>query len=616
MNTNNLGVSSLQRSTDKRQQFDLLMPSTFAIETSLVCNLKCPECALGGNIIDRKKGLMLFDQFKVIASRISPFAKLVYLHLWGEPMLNPDIFSMIRLAATFSSTHISTNALTLNRDTAEGLITSGVSEILVSIDGFTQEVYEIYRVGGDLQKALDALRILQELNVAKGNKVKLIPQFIVFKHNQHEMNRFRGYCREIGLEAVFKAPYLRKQGSHISCADDPQYIRPHYPTIDAMKLAMADCPNPKDVFTILLDGSVVACCHDYKRATCFGNIFDNDVLEIWKSPEFRQFRWDILSGNAPSFCVNDCMSYFLDNNGGGRSHWVPTQPVHIEPQQGTLSEDHHPTSKKQELSMERLHRLDPNDPAENDFFQNVITHPHAHGLSGLELDGKGEQQKRELILGEYFAEVAKRAGKIASELLFQGQWAHETPEWFDHRHHMMNPERWFTDFWTASADNVIPLLQLGGKLLNMCSGDGFYDYYFYRKRASEILCVEMNEEAYRIAKRLHSAPNIQYVKDNILTWTPPMANFDVVAIRGAIEHFAPVEQQKIFKSAHQALKPGGWFCGDTPAKKTDGKHLSWHEYEWADEDEMRDALNKRFDVVQTGTLESKEIKTLFWRCQK
>lgn len=616
MNTNNLGLTIPQRSTVERQQFDLLMPSTFAIETSLICNLKCPECALGGEIIDRKKGLMTNDQFKVIATRIRPFAKMIYLHLWGEPMLNPDIFSMIRLAATFAATHISTNALTLKRDTAEALITSGVSEILVSIDGITQDVYEIYRVGGNLNKAFEALRMLRDINAENGNKVRLIPQFIVFKHNQHEMAQFRNFCGELGLEAVFKAPYIRKQGSHLSCADDPQYVRPHYPTVETMKKAMMECANPKDVFTILLDGSVVACCHDYKRATCFGNIFENDVLEIWNSPDFRQFRWDILSGNAPSFCVNDCMSYFLDNTGKDKylRTAVPTHPTENQQDgggQNLLKSDGNPG-----IGMERLHRLDPNDPAAFDFFQSIISNPQAHGLPEMALEDKGPLQKRELILGEYFAEVAKRAGKIASELLFQGQWAHETPEWFDHRHHLMNPDRWFTDFWTASADNLIPLLPLGGKLLNMCSGDGFYDYYFYRKRASEIRCVEMNEEAIRFAKRLHSAENIQYLRDNILTWTPPSSYFDVVVIRGAIEHFAPDDQQTIFKSAYRALKPGGWFCGDTPAKKTDGKHLSWHEYEWADENEMRDALRKCFNVVQTGTLESKEINTLFWRCQK
>ncbi len=601
---------------DARQEFDRRMPSTFAIETSLVCNLKCPECALGGELIDRKKGVLAYERFKIIAEKIRPFARYIYLHLWGEPMLNPDIFSMIRYAAPFATTHISTNALMLDRESAERLIASGVSEILVSIDGATQEVYQIYRVGGNLQKAFVALKILQDLNVAHGGRVNLIPQFIVFKHNQHQMKQFEGICRALHLTPSFKAPYIRNGHSRLACADDPRYVRPHFPTVTAMRRAMAGCPNPRDVFTILLDGSVVACCHDYKRATCFGNIFDQDLLEIWNSPAYRQFRWDVITGNAPKFCITDCMSYFLER----RDDQKEEMPMAGE-QQGCIpfkqtTAGTTASENRSALNMDRFHRLDLHDPANREHFQYLLDHPQELGLDGSAYAQKSAAQRQDLVLGEYFYQLALHAGKLASELLFKGQWDYETPEWFDHRHHLLNPERWFTDFWAASADNVLPLLPLGGKLLNLCSGDGFYDYYFFRKRASQIIGIEMNDDAYRFANRLHAAGNIQYIKDNVLTWTPPPSHFDVVVIRGAIEHFSPADQQTIFRTAHKALKPGGWFCGDTPAKKTVGKHLSWHEHEWRDESEMRDALGTCFDKVQTGTLTSREIVTLFWRCQK
>jgi MoaA/NifB/PqqE/SkfB family radical SAM enzyme/SAM-dependent methyltransferase len=616
MLSNTLDVSFPGILAPIRQEFDRLVPTTFAIETSLVCNLKCPECAMGGNLIDRRKGLLAFDQFKVMADKIRPFAKLIYLHLWGEPMLNPEIFSMIRYAAPFARTHISTNALTLNRETAEELVKSGVSEILVSIDGITQETYEIYRVGGSLKQAMDALILLQGINAAYGSKVKLVPQFIVFKHNQHEMQRFNEFCGALGLKPSFKAPYIRNPDSHLRWADDPRYVRPHFPTVEALKRAMAECSNPKDVFTILLDGSVVACCHDFKRATCFGNIFEHNLLDIWNCPDFRQFRWDILSGKAPQFCIDACMSYFLNKPGEQWREAARVQRKASQAQLKIIATDGKKTDQEPRRRMENFHRLDVGDPANAAFYDDLISKPDKFGLHGLVLDGKNEQQKRELILGEYYAQVAVRAGKIASDLLFKGQWTHETPEWFDHRHHLLNTERWFTDFWTASADNVIPVLPLGGKMLNLCSGDGFYDYYFYRKRASEIVCIEINEEAYRLAKRLHSAENIRYIKANVLTWDPPESYFDVVIIRGAIEHFAPQDQAIIFQSAARALKPGGWFCGDTPAKKTGGKHLSWHQHEWADEAEMRNALSTCFNHVQTGTLASKEVISLFWRCRK
>ena len=112
-----------------------LIPTTFAIETVLGCDLKCPECAAGGDFIRRKKGLLQFDQFKVIADKIRPFCKYLYLHIWGEPMLNKEIFKMIEYASAFTHTNISTNGQSLSQEKARKLIRSGVTDIIVSIDG-------------------------------------------------------------------------------------------------------------------------------------------------------------------------------------------------------------------------------------------------------------------------------------------------------------------------------------------------------------------------------------------------------------------------------------------------------------------------------------------------
>lgn len=65
-------------------------PEMFMVETVMGCNLQCPECALGGGYITRAKGCMSFERFKIIADKIRPYAKYLYLHIWGEPLLNKD----------------------------------------------------------------------------------------------------------------------------------------------------------------------------------------------------------------------------------------------------------------------------------------------------------------------------------------------------------------------------------------------------------------------------------------------------------------------------------------------------------------------------------------------
>ncbi len=199
----------------------------------------------------------------------------------------------------------------------------------------------------------------------------------------------------------------------------------------------------------------------------------------------------------------------------------------------------------------------------------------------------------------------------------RGQWKYSEPEWFDHRHHLLYPERYFNDYWTISANNIISVLPQQAKLLEMCCGDGFYDFYFYKDRCQEIIGVELNDDVYNQSVRLHSADNITYLHQSILDFTPQDNYFDTVSIRGAIEHFSEENQQVIFKKALKTLKVGGWFCGDTVANlEQEHSLLISHEHEWINEDQMRTELSRVFDHVETSTLISQNRTTLLWKCQK
>jgi surface carbohydrate biosynthesis protein len=291
--------------------FTRIRPSTFMVETILGCNLHCPECAVGGNMIERKKGWMSFERFRLIADKIRPYCKYLYLHIWGEPLLNKDIFKIIAYASTFTRTNISTNGMLLTRETAEKLIASGVSDVIVSIDGVSQEVYEKYRVGGSAEKALGALKMLQECNQKAGCPITIIPQYVVFAHNQDEMEAFSDICRAIGLTPTFKAPYIRS-GSRYANADDPAYTRSSYTDTASLKKAMTSCPSPVDVLTVLLDGSCVMCCYDHNCLTNYGNLFEQEVLEIWNSEAYLRDRWNIVQGNPPPFCLENCLHWTLE----------------------------------------------------------------------------------------------------------------------------------------------------------------------------------------------------------------------------------------------------------------------------------------------------------------
>jgi 2-polyprenyl-3-methyl-5-hydroxy-6-metoxy-1,4-benzoquinol methylase len=219
------------------------------------------------------------------------------------------------------------------------------------------------------------------------------------------------------------------------------------------------------------------------------------------------------------------------------------------------------------------------------------------------------------MYGEALNRIFYESGKLSSLYLDKSNYAR--PDWYDHRHHILCPDNpnHAVDFWTASASQVIFHLPLGGKLLDVCSGDGWYDYIFYRLRASQIDCIDMGIKTLEQARRLHSASNINYISADVLSFDYPNNYYDTVVCRSAIEHFSLENQQNLIKKIYKTLKPGGFFVGDTP-KGSGKKMLNAHENEWSDEADAISALSSSFPNIKINMLTSAQRTTIFWAAQK
>ena len=156
-------------------------PVFISLETAAVCNLHCPECAIGQHLFKRRP-FMDIDMFHKIVDEVASQTLKILLYFQGEPLLHPHIIDMIQYAnKKHLYTYLSTNAQTLDKNMSEQIVKSRLRHIVISIDGTTQQSYEQYRVGGSLKKALLAIRHLQE---AKKTQHAAFPkieiQFVVF----------------------------------------------------------------------------------------------------------------------------------------------------------------------------------------------------------------------------------------------------------------------------------------------------------------------------------------------------------------------------------------------------------------------------------------------------
>jgi len=273
-------------------------PKIFSVETVRGCNLRCPLCAVGcGKTILPKKH-MTIGEYDTIANKISPYASHVALHIWGEPMLNRDIFSIISRTLQFASAGIHTNANCLSDEDAAKLAVSGAS-VSVSLDGMTQETYGAYRIGGSLDKAINVLKILKKHHAAAKMTTSLGAQFLVFAHNVHEVPKFLAFCKSIGVPGTTKVPHFK-----LNPVIQPHVQRPPFDLNQVLS-----CRDPYDVCTILADGSIVLCCYDYDASIPLGNLFSQSLEDIWQGPIRAKLLQDFANKQPPKLCLEGCLLF-------------------------------------------------------------------------------------------------------------------------------------------------------------------------------------------------------------------------------------------------------------------------------------------------------------------
>lgn len=284
-------------------------PSIFYLETVLACNLACPECAIGVDKITRNKKIMKLEDFKIISKKIEPYAQLVYLHKWGEPFMNKNIFEMINIVSKYAHAHLSTNGHFLDGERAEKVVKSGLGTLIISIDGITQEVYDTYRVKGNVKLVMDNIKKIAQINEKYGNPVNIIPQFIVFDHNYHEKDMFIEFCEKLNLKPILKKPYIRFGA--MKEPKDKSFHRKKFKTVESHLQAISTCLHGDTTMTITADGSLLLCTQDYNKQWNLGNILDPnmDVVKLWNNPHYQEIRNNILNKKPPEMCTKGCMIY-------------------------------------------------------------------------------------------------------------------------------------------------------------------------------------------------------------------------------------------------------------------------------------------------------------------
>jgi len=293
------------------------LPFILGIEPGNICNLRCPLCPTGAGEITAKKGLMSFEFFKKIFDQLKVSLVTVNLYNWGEPLLNRDLFKIIKYIKEFKksiSVVTSTNLNIDNKDVLVELLKSGIDEIIVSCDGASKETYEKYRVGGDFNLVMQNLRFLSDEKRKLSSNADIVWNFLVFKHNEHEIAAARSMANELGvsfriglMRTSMKDEVLKPHQEGIKKDLDWIPDNPEYSAYDKARLTtkkiIKSCRKPWQEISLNWNGEVFPCCAVYGDNFNFGDANQDSIKKIWNTQKYRQARKEIIGAKQKATTI-------------------------------------------------------------------------------------------------------------------------------------------------------------------------------------------------------------------------------------------------------------------------------------------------------------------------
>ena len=259
-------------------------PPYLQIEPTSICNYRCVFCYQTDNKFNKRStgfmGHMKLETFKEIIDQAYGNVEFISLASRGEPLLCPEFKDMLKYTRDkFFNLKINTNASLLDEKMAHAILESGVKTLVFSADAASKKLYDELRVNGDLNKILKNIKKFQDIKVKKYPDSKIITRVSGVKvnteQNLDEMDKFWGSL----VDQVAFVDYVPWENVYIS----------------KLSKVKTPCSDLWRRMFVWWDGKVNPCDVDYKSELSVGNIFDNNISELWKSKEYNSLRKKHLS---------------------------------------------------------------------------------------------------------------------------------------------------------------------------------------------------------------------------------------------------------------------------------------------------------------------------------
>jgi radical SAM protein with 4Fe4S-binding SPASM domain len=289
------------------------LPFSLSIEPTTACNLGCPECPSGLKQFSRPTGKLAHDLHEKILDEVKSSVFYINYYFQGEPFLHPDFLELIRASKKRKIyTATSTNAHFIDEKKAEEIVASGLDRLIISLDGLTQKSYEQYRINGNLNKVLEATKLLVlAKSKRKSNTPHLIFQFLAVSANEQDIPQLFDKAKELKVDEVRikTAQFYSFENGNPLMPKNEKYSRYTLGSDGKYRLnnkLKNECWRMWSGSVITWDGKAVPCCFDKDAVHRLGDLNTHAFQEVWQSKEYVSFRKSVFTNRQDIDICKNC----------------------------------------------------------------------------------------------------------------------------------------------------------------------------------------------------------------------------------------------------------------------------------------------------------------------
>jgi MoaA/NifB/PqqE/SkfB family radical SAM enzyme len=277
-----------------KRQLSGAVPVHVKVDIIPACQLRCQVCIHSTLTHAERRGLprmMSVAAFRALVDQLAGRTMTMSLYNLGEPLLHPHLCEMIRYAdANGINTYITSNfSIPLNDRRMEELVNSGLTMLIVAVDGISQQTYGPHRVGGKWEIVRDNLeRFAQAKRRLGARSPHLLLQYITFDHNIHEVNGVQEFSNAIGIDqTIFVDGIVARWSREETPRAKPKPAR-----------LLPRCAWPYFSTLVNSDGTVVGCCNhrgaanytEREKLRSMGDIRESSMAKIYAGEAYRTSR--------------------------------------------------------------------------------------------------------------------------------------------------------------------------------------------------------------------------------------------------------------------------------------------------------------------------------------